>query len=303
VPHQLRRLRAELSEVVLAVDLSPPVGRFAEDWPRRRRALEAWLAEQSQVRVVEIDYGARARTAVRDRLGVSRWLPLRDWRGGPAHAYWHALCAARHDAVMHLDADMLLGGAGQGWVAQSMQLIDAHADVFSVSPLPGPPTADGMLRSQASRRDARWPEAHVFDSFSTRVFLLRLSHVRRRLGGIRAEFDSAHVLAACSRGRLPWVLPEVAIARAMRARGLCRVDRLGEGAALWSLHPPYRSATLLAALPALIARVESGDVPEAQRGDHDINDALFDWREARAALAARSRRRRWLRGLGLGGLR
>jgi hypothetical protein len=299
LPHQLRRLRADVAEVLLAADLAPPVGRFAEDWPRRRRALEAWLADQHQVRVIEVDYSAAARADVRERLGLSRWLPARDWRGGPAHAYWYALCAATHDAVLHLDADMLLGGAGQGWTAQALRIIDTHADVFSVSPLPGPPTADGALRSQTSRRDARWPGAHVFDSFSTRVFLLRRDHLRERLGGLAARFDRAHMLAALSRRRLPWVLPEVAVTRAMRARGLCRVDLPGDGVALWSLHPPYRGAAFLAALPGLVARIEANDLPEAQRGDHDLNDALFDWREARAALAARSRKRRWLRAMGL----
>jgi hypothetical protein len=58
---------------------------------------------------------------------------------------------------------------------------------------------------------------------------------------------------------------------------------------MWHLHPPYRCQDFYAKLPSLIERVERGDVPEAQRGDHDINDSLVDWTEARQRL----RENRW----------
>jgi hypothetical protein len=52
---------------------------------------------------------------------------------------------------------------------------------------------------------------------------------------------------------------------------------------MWSLHPPYRSETFYTLLPELIARVEAGDVPVAQRGDFDVNDSMIDWSDARRA--------------------
>ena len=51
----------------------------------------------------------------------------------------------------------------------------------------------------------------------------------------------------------------------------------------WSLHPPYRSETFYARLPQLIHAVETGDVPEGQRGHYDLNDSMIDWTSAREA--------------------
>jgi hypothetical protein len=71
----------------------------------------------------------------------------------------------------------------------------------------------------------------------------------------------------------------------MRARGLVRREFLGTAPGMWSLHPPYRSEDFYRRLPELVRRVEAGDMPEAQTGDHDVNASLVDWSEALAALA------------------
>ncbi len=47
------------------------------------------------------------------------------------------------------------------------------------------------------------------------------------------------------------------------------------------LHPPYRSEEFYRALPGLIERIENDDIPEAQRGDYELNDSMFDWSRAR----------------------
>jgi hypothetical protein len=77
----------------------------------------------------------------------------------------------------------------------------------------------------------------------------------------------------------------------MRERGLVRRDFLGSAPGMWSLHPPYRCADFYAKLPDVIARVEDGNIPDAQRGDHDINGSMVDWSEAVALLA----KNRWWR--------
>ena len=58
------------------------------------------------------------------------------------------------------------------------------------------------------------------------------------------------------------------------------------------LHPPYRGAEFCRRLPELIAAVESGQVPDAQRGHYDIHDSMIDWTPQRAAAR---RHKRWLR--------
>jgi hypothetical protein len=57
---------------------------------------------------------------------------------------------------------------------------------------------------------------------------------------------------------------------------------------MWSLHPPFRSEQFYRELPRLLERIEAGAVPDAQRGDYDINSSMFDW--SRAARRARLRR-------------
>jgi hypothetical protein len=34
-------------------------------------------------------------------------------------------------------------------------------------------------------------------------------------------------------------------------------------------------------LPQLVREIETGNIPEAQRGHYDINDSMVDWSEAR----------------------
>ena len=87
----------------------------------------------------------------------------------------------------------------------------------------------------------------------------------------------------------------------MRRQGLVRVDFLGQEPGLWSLHPVWRSPGFLKALPALIRRVESGDLPEEQLGDYDVVDSLVeDYPSIRAKLErppSRGERIAWRRKL------
>ena len=76
--------------------------------------------------------------------------------------------------------------------------------------------------------------------------------------------------------RRPWRQPaEATLSRAMAAAGLMRVDFLGAGAGMWSVHPTQRSPGFYTALPELIRRIEAGDVPEDQRGDFDLTPAML----------------------------
>ena len=59
------------------------------------------------------------------------------------------------------------------------------------------------------------------------------------------------------------------------------MDLLGAAPGMWSLHPPYRSEQFYGELPRLIERIETGNVPDAQRGDYELNDSMFDWSSAR----------------------
>jgi hypothetical protein len=64
---------------------------------------------------------------------------------------------------------------------------------------------------------------------------------------------------------------------------------------MWSLHPPFRSEEFYRRLPELIEAVESGRVPDGQRGHYDLNDSMIDWTEARADNHWRRRYLRMIR--------
>jgi hypothetical protein len=64
------------------------------------------------------------------------------------------------------------------------------------------------------------------------------------------------------------------LSRVMSARGMLRVDFLGRPPGMWSLHPPVHSEAFYRLLPDLIRRIETGDIPNGQRGDYDLNDSM-----------------------------
>jgi hypothetical protein len=293
--HQLRTWAAQVQEVLLTVDglRGAGHGRFAEGWDERRPGLDALLDEAAaahpHLRVAEVDYAAPARAAVAERFFAGAAVPEKDSRGGPFYAYFFALAEARHDTVLHLDSDMLFGGGSPHWMREAAELLAARDDVLACNPLGGPPTDD-----PARWRDPREPLpslAFRCSSISSRVCLLD----RRRLSGAdglapRPPARLRSRLKARLHGHPDAALPEDLLTAAMHARGMARLDLLGSAPGMWSLHPPFRSQRFYAELPALVDRIERGDVPDAQRGEFDVADALFDFSEARAAF----RRRRWI---------
>jgi hypothetical protein len=61
----------------------------------------------------------------------------------------------------------------------------------------------------------------------------------------------------------------------MRNLGLVRIDYLGTAPGMWCLHPPQKPFPgYFDQLPQLIKWVETGDIPEGQRGYYDINESM-----------------------------
>lgn len=299
LPHQLRQLGPSVQEVLLVMDLHRSQGqRFAAAWTERKPKMEALLSELSaadpRIRVVEVDYSPATTRALSERFFGGTRLPMKDSRGGPYHSYFFGVAAAAHPHVLHLDADMLIGGGSRTWVAEAQAQLAAREELVSCSPLAGPPRADGTLGV-----DPRWyapdgsgPQAFRFRRFSSRVFFVDRDALVRRVGPLRARLaPPIHVLRALRAGNPPYREPENLVTRTMVRRKLWRLDFLGAAPGLWTLHPQYRSPTFYERLPELIARVESGDMPEAQRGLENVHDSLVDWSDVRAA-----RRRWWRRG-------
>jgi hypothetical protein len=124
--------------------------------------------------------------------------------------------------------------------------------------------------------------AFRFSLVSTRNFMLDRSVFDRRSIVLERIRPGVRMLLAAAakrallRGDPRFAPAERSLTHAMITNGLTRVDFLGRSPGMWGIHPPMRSGAFHDALPALIRRIEEGDVPEGQRGDYDLNSSMLD---------------------------
>ena len=95
-----------------------------------------------------MDYSRNAVTTISEQFFGGELIPPKDWNGGPFYSYFSGFANARYDYIFHIDSDMMFGGGSQIWIAEARRLIEARPEVMVCNPHPGPPTADGRLRSQ-----------------------------------------------------------------------------------------------------------------------------------------------------------
>jgi hypothetical protein len=288
LPHQLRQWAGQTQEVLFTLDLQGPRrGRLREAWDAQARPMETLLEElclmHPGARACTVDYAAETNRQVAEDLLDISFLPAKDTKGGSFYPYFYGLHRAQNDLVLHLDSDVMFGGGSQTWIAEACRLLEEHPIALACSPLPGPPMAAPTLRTQAARRFQHDSLAFCFSSLSTRLFVIDRRDLRERLRPLELPppIRAASRLAAMVRGNPPYGAAELMLSKAMQRAGLLRVDFLGSPPGMWSLHPPFRSPDFYRALPRLIESIEAGDVPEAQRGDYDLNDSMFDWSHAR----------------------
>jgi hypothetical protein len=285
--HQTEFWRGAVDEILLTIDTRRSRGRFGAEWEKGRERIRALARAVPFARVLEVDYSREARHAVADEFFGNARVPTKDCRGGPYYAYFFGLHAAAHDFVLHADADLFFGGSAARWLDTARTLHAAEPDLLFLAPLPGPPAPDGKLKQLTSTpRTLNGVFGHEFATMSTRVFFFSRARFRERLGALQPRPP------VCKDRALAWLdghpraeLPENLFAEAMRVRGLRRFDFAGPAPGCWSLHPPYRCEDFFQKLPALVARVERGDLPAAQLGDHDLNASLVDWSDALARMA------------------
>ncbi|PTR01269.1 hypothetical protein C8P68_101503 [Mucilaginibacter yixingensis] len=294
LPHQLNALASQVDEILLVVDTRRGKGRFAEGWQQYADHLNLFLSDLAQnypVTIVPVDYSPAAKKQVANYFFEGNNIPDKDFRGGPFYVYFFGLHAARNNVILHLDADILLGGHNNTWIAEATETLLNTPSCFTVSPLPGPPHPDDVLVGQTQQSK---PAAYtyVFNTMSTRIFMMDKS----RFSTHKLTFQSPSLrnqLKAKLEGNPPADLPEHIVSAYMQRHQLKRIDFLGTGKGLWSLHPPYRSEKFYNDLPEIIRKVEQNDLPQAQLGFYDIVDEVCDWTEAREKL----RYNRWYKRL------
>ncbi|MCX2575911.1 hypothetical protein [Pedobacter sandarakinus] len=290
LPHQLRLLSSQVDEVVITLETKPSKGRFGQNWSANKDKLDALLTEiakQRPIKIIPVDYSKSAKKAVASYFFGLNSLPDKDHRGGPFFSYFFGLHACTNDLVLHLDADMFLGGKSITWITEAETLFATDGEVFTVSPLPGPPTADQSLTGQQIiHQYTTKPYMFELGGFSTRIFMIKKSvfqNQKLKLG--KPSFKNQ--LKALWLGNSTADLPEHLVEDFMKQKKLKRIDFLGENGGMWSLHPPYRTELFYSTLPKLIHKVEHHLMPYLQFGFYDIVDDLFDWTEAKRKLKIR----------------
>jgi hypothetical protein len=294
--HQIRVWAPMVERVVVTIDTyRSRSGRYRGDhYDENLRALRE-LAQRlretvpggSQVDVVEVDYSPAAQRAIAQAFFGRDQMPAKAWDGGPFYAYFYGLYHAQARYVAHFDGDMLFGGGSTTWMEEAIQCMAAQPDVLMTGPFPGPPRGDYAIFGHGApaprREQAAGGPAYRFQSVSTRIFMLDLERLRERVGPLplHAPNLSSRIKARLL-GNSPDVLEaERLLGKVLQDNGLYRLDMLGTEPGLWSLHPPYRGANFYAGLEALIGAVESGVLPDAQRGHYDVDDCLIDWASER----------------------
>ena len=307
LPHQVRMWGKQVGRILVTLDLHRSrAGRYRnnefDDNLKKIRAVLEDIGRSSPIEVAEVDYSRTIRRKVARSFFFSDKIPDKAWDGGPFYSYFYGLWAAKADYVLHMDSDMLFGGGSPLWIAEAIALLQRRPQLLFMAPLSGPPRQDQMLLGQRGwfsgevKREAELPLAYVFPTVSTRIFLLGMQQLRERLGMLTLTAPThTQRLRARVMGNPPDALEtETVLSRNMRAHSLARMDLLGSGQGMWSLHPPFRSELFYQQLPQLIERIEHGRVPEEQRGRYDLHDSMIDWSEQRRA---NTRRHRWMRHL------
>jgi hypothetical protein len=285
--HQVETWRKQVDEILLTIDFHKSSGRFSDRWAEGENKIRPLAESVADARVVDVDYTSAAKQRVSDTFFAGRPIPLKDFRGGPYYSYFFALAEARHKYVLHADSDMFFGGRSQTWVHEAVSYMQSHPEVLLTAPLSGPPRVDGRMLYLQAQPDQAEPHAFQFDVMTSRLFMLDRDRFRSSIGALTPTPPPAvkNLLIALLEGNPAADLPEHLFTKEMRRKGLVRREFLGATPGMWSLHPPYRCPDFYAKLPELVRRVEAGEIPEAQCGDHDLNDSLVDWSGPRAALA------------------
>ena len=286
LPHQLKILAAQVDEIILTVDTQPSKGRFAEGWNEYKELLDTFLQDEIssayQVKIILVDYSPSIKTKVARFFFGTKDMPLKDFRGGPFYAYFFGLYSASNNLVFHLDSDIFLGGGSQTWIKEATDFFAFDPTCFIASPLPGPPHPDNILKDQHIINKIA-PHTWQLKGMSTRIFLIDKTKFKNDKLVLSKPSLRSQIKAIIQRNANA-DLPEHLLSAFMIKHHYKRIDFLGTGSGLWSLHPPYRTTAFYTELPGLINKITVNDLPEKQQGFYDIIDEVCDWTTAREKI-------------------
>jgi hypothetical protein len=294
LPHQLNILAGQVDEIILTVDTRSAHGRFSDGWSRYEALLYDFLENEIKskfpVQILRVNYNGPVKSKIAHYFFGNKKLPDKDFRGGPFYAYFFGLFYASNDLVLHLDSDIFLGGGSQTWLEEAKAILDTYSSCLIVSPHPGPPHPEGRLIDQTVLRLLK-PYTYELAGMSTRIFLINKSIFSRAKIALKKPKLRSQAKAIVQ-GNTNAELPEILIWDFMLKNDLKRIDFLGAGKGLWSVHPPFRTKSFYENLENIIYRIDHQDLPESQYGFYDIVDEFCDWQEGWDNL----KKNRWWKG-------
>lgn len=279
IPHLARINNFAFEEKVLAIDTAPLTGekvnRPGVGTMQELRDCARQLLEMGAVdRAIDINYDSSYRDRVyRKHFGT----PMRathNYKGYPILGSIFKIEECKSDYMLHFDSDMMMyQNPDCSWIAEGIELMEAHPQMLFVRPLAGPPS-DKPVTEPFER----------FSSFGSRVYLINCQRFDRLLplpiiwrSYYQKIFDrlpnnlKTTINHLTGKGKLEsW---EIMVSRKLEKTDYFRANLTNPKA--WTLHPKDRSPKFIEALPQIIARIERGDYPAEQAGDYDLISELW----------------------------
>ncbi|WP_179374541.1 glycosyltransferase family A protein [Winogradskyella wichelsiae] len=281
LPHHLELFSGITEKILLVVDLHKSKGRFSDNWEYGKNKLFSLInslqKEYKELEVIEVDYSKNGE--IGQTFFNNSFCPVKDFRGGPYYAYLFGIYSCKSEYIFHVDSDIIFSGDSYKWLSEAILKLEENQDIMSCSPLPGPPHPDKIIYNNQIE-DQKEPYSYLFDSFSTRLFLINKAHFIYEMLPLPLEKGN---LRSRIKGKVEgngiYELPENILTNQLRNKSKYRLDFYGEPG-FYSLHPPYRNEQFYKELPMLIEKVKNDSVPHEQRGHYDVNSSMIDWSNA-----------------------
>lgn len=299
--HQIELFHDQVGEILITYDSNPKkkitsteVGDYHN---KMLRLIDDLKKYYHKINFQRVDYTPEAQKKVTLSF-FNKLIPLHDFRGAPIYAYYYGIYQAKYDYVFHIDSDMFFGGLSKTWISEAIDIMNQDEKVLVVSPLPGPPHPEKLLLGQRDFRllDAN-THAYMFRQVSTRVFMINRKKIFKNLRPLKPVVK--HRILAYLEGFSDIQTLEMMITAFMKEKGYYRIDFLGKGPGLWTLHPNYRSSDFYRQIPDIIERIKKMDIPSEQYGHYNLTDNFIDWGEGIENFKKNRLRNRLLKKIGL----
>ena len=284
---QIKFWYEELDEIVLSIESKKSFGKFAKDFEINREGLmkmiEHYIAVFPKLRYHYVDYSPKRSAYLGNLFFCNEPIPEKDYRGSAFYSYLDGLASCNNRYIIHLDSDMLLGGNPNSWLQDAVHLLNSDPSYLLVNPLPGPPASNHEIKQKYIRRTGLYQ--FLFNKMSTRVFLIDMQKLRAAQLSLKKGPFTLRYIKWFFKSGFKWGYPalEDILSEIMVRRSLLRVDTLGidERRSAYTLHPVLKPAQYIKAIPDLLKRMDTGDIPESQKGNYNIHNDFFDFRKAK----------------------